>query len=336
MGNREFFLENAGGAVLLNGALYEARDYERGVQDGTLWQGEIVYEVVRVIGGVPVFFRDHHERLLSSLARVEGRPAMYGLRPCGAPPPGVPPPAPLDAPALRGAIGALLAANGARDCNVKIWVAARAPGTPAEGQPGGAPGPPSGGQPGATAEGQPGGAMRRDWFMNVNRGFYPPERAYQEGVAVGILDYTRHEPNVKRVVEGYKERVQALSEHGGYAELLLCDADGFLTEGSRTNLFYVQGGRLGTAPDGMILKGVARKHVLAAARRLGIETALRPLARGALRGADALFLTGTSIHVLPVAAVEGARFGSTRDPIVLAVRREFARIVQEGLAGAAP
>jgi branched-chain amino acid aminotransferase len=148
---------------------------------------------------------------------------------------------------LSGAIGALFEANGLAGGNVKIWVAA--------------------GRHGES----------RDWFLNANRSFYPPASFYSSGVRAEIMAYTRDDPNVKRVVAGYREKVQSVLESRGVFELLLRDGAGYLTEGSRTNLLFVIGDKLFTAPDGMILKGIVRKQIFAAAKMAGVETVMRPI-----------------------------------------------------------
>ena len=143
-------------------------------------------------------------------------------------------------------INSLLGENDAADCNIKIWAASGAGGN-------------------------------TNVFININKSFYPPPDYYRDGVPAGLYAYTRVNPNVKQVVAGFKEQAQALMDSGGVFEVLLYDSTGQLTEGSRTNLFFTRGEQLFTAPDRIILKGVARKYVFAAAQRAGIEIIERPV-----------------------------------------------------------
>jgi branched-chain amino acid aminotransferase len=144
-------------------------------------------------------------------------------------------------------IAALLRANGVADCNVKIWAAAETPGD-------------------------------INCFMNINSSFYPPPELYSEGVPVGLFAFTRENPNVKQVVDGFKERINALIDSGGVFEILLYDGSRRLTEGSRSNLFFTRGSQLLTAPDRMVLKGTVRRQVFTAARRAGVKIIERPVA----------------------------------------------------------
>jgi branched-subunit amino acid aminotransferase/4-amino-4-deoxychorismate lyase len=83
----------------------------------------------------------------------------------------------------------------------------------------------------------------------------------------------------------------------------------------------------------MILKGVIRKYIFAAAEKLGIEIAETPVSLDALesRAVDGLFITGTSIGALPVSQVDGMVFQSPGNPVIGAIRTEYETIVREYL-----
>ncbi len=54
--------------------------------------------------------------------------------------------------------------------------------------------------------------------------------------------------------------------------------DGFITEGSRSNIFFVVNGALYTHPEsGYILSGVTRKNIIRMAKESGIEVREEPL-----------------------------------------------------------
>jgi D-alanine transaminase len=82
--------------------------------------------------------------------------------------------------------------------------------------------------------------------------------------------------------------------------------DGQITEGAVSNVMIVRGSVVITAPeDHRILAGVTRRLVLDLARKhgLGVEERVIPIEE--LRRADEIFLTGTTIEVLPVVRVDG-------------------------------
>lgn len=87
------------------------------------------------------------------------------------------------------------------------------------------------------------------------------------------------------------------------AEGLLLDADGHVIEGTRSNLFIVEGNVL-TTPDlsRCGVAGVTRDLVLEAAQRHGMSCQVQPVDRPRLESADEVFLVNSLIRVWPVAA----------------------------------
>lgn len=87
--------------------------------------------------------------------------------------------------------------------------------------------------------------------------------------------------------------------------------DGRVTEGAVSNVTVVRGGVLFTAPEGpSILSGVTRALVLAMARKEGVPVQEQAVTLEELRGADEVFLTGTTVELLAVVRVDGATIGS--------------------------
>ncbi len=105
-------------------------------------------------------------------------------------------------------------------------------------------------------------------------------------------------------------RQQALAR--GLREALFVEADGTITEATAANVFLVDGqGVLRTHPaDRRILGGITRQVVLELAERAGIPVDQRPFTVDELDGARELFLTGTTSLVLPVVRVEGRTIGA--------------------------
>lgn len=86
---------------------------------------------------------------------------------------------------------------------------------------------------------------------------------------------------------------------------------GEVTEGTASNVMLVRAGVLVTAPEGeRILSGVTRALVLVLARNEGIPVEERTVSVDELRRADEVFLTGTTVEILPVVRVDGALVGT--------------------------
>ena len=89
--------------------------------------------------------------------------------------------------------------------------------------------------------------------------------------------------------------------------------DGIATEGASTNLLAVIDGAIRTHPaDHRILPGVTREVVLELATELGVSASQAPLSVRELFGASELFLTGTTVDVMPVVQVDGRAIGGHR------------------------
>ena len=103
-------------------------------------------------------------------------------------------------------------------------------------------------------------------------------------------------------------RQQAM-EAGVFEAILV--RNGEVTEGSVSNVIIVGNRTLMTAPEGpRILSGVTREVVLRLARQEGLEVHEQYPSRENLFGASEVFLTGTTVEVLPVVRIDGKPIGS--------------------------
>lgn len=100
----------------------------------------------------------------------------------------------------------------------------------------------------------------------------------------------------------------------GCREAVFVEADGTVTEASAANLFILdEAGVLRTHPaDERILPGITRAVVLELARGLGLPVEERAFTLEELLRAREAFLTGTTSFVLPVATVDGRVIGNGR------------------------
>ncbi len=146
----------------------------------------------------------------------------------------------------------------------------------------------------------------------------PPLAAYRDGVMACVVGVQRNAPEAvdpSAKTGNYLSQVLAVREaraHGAY-EAIMLDRDGFVTEGSTSNVFAVRGGALWTPPLAAgILEGVTRGVVLGLARAAAIplrEEAMRPVD---LESADELFITSTVREIVPVTRLGRAPVGGGR------------------------
>lgn len=87
--------------------------------------------------------------------------------------------------------------------------------------------------------------------------------------------------------------------------------DGFLTEGSSTNVFVIKDGAISApAKSHLMLPGITYDAVLAVAQARGARVALRPIAEAELGSADELWLSSSGREVVPITLLDGAPVGT--------------------------
>ena len=116
---------------------------------------------------------------------------------------------------------------------------------------------------------------------------------------------------------------QRAKEAGVFEAILV--REGAVTEGSVSNVFIVRNGVLHTAPEGhRILSGVTRAIVLEIARKEGVPVIEAFVPRDELLAASEVFLTGTTVEVLPVVRVDGHAIESgSPGPVSRLMSRSF-------------
>ncbi len=154
-------------------------------------------------------------------------------------------------------------------------------------------------------------AVRPTVVMTI-REMRPLERALRaEGVEVVTgedLRWGRCDIKSVNLLPNVMARQRA-KEAGAFEALFV--RDGKVTEGAVSNVMLVRGGTVVTAPEGPhILSGVTRGIVLSLARKEGVPVEERDIRLEELRRADEVFLTGTTVEVLPVVRVDGVLVGS--------------------------
>ena len=87
--------------------------------------------------------------------------------------------------------------------------------------------------------------------------------------------------------------------------------DGFLMEGTHSNIFAVKSGEVITPPlSNHILSGITRRAVLELCDELSLPRSERPISKSEGLKADELFITGTTVEITPIVRIDGKPIGS--------------------------
>jgi len=118
----------------------------------------------------------------------------------------------------------------------------------------------------------------------------------------------------------------------GYDDVLLVDEDGYIAEGPTTNVFLFDAeGVLRTPPDRNVLLGVTRSSAMEIAKHEGYEVREDLISPEDLMRAREVFVTGTSVGICPVVAVDRQVIGDgAAGPKTLVLRERFETIVAGG------
>ena len=139
---------------------------------------------------------------------------------------------------------------------------------------------------------------------------FPDKKLYRDGASCITVKYERMLPHAKTLnMLGSYLAYRKAREAGAY-DALLIDAEGRITEGTRSNFFCMNGRTLYSPREADILLGVTRKIVLKVAAGEGFEVVERDIRREDLPSYEGAFLTSTSSGIMSIASVDDFRFGA--------------------------
>jgi len=108
-------------------------------------------------------------------------------------------------------------------------------------------------------------------------GAYLGEEALAKGIRTKISSYARSYINSTsqkaKICGGYVNSIFAKMEaiEAGVDEAILLDTDGYVTEGSGENLFWIRNGIIYTTPTNTVLEGITRDAIIKIAQDMGYQ-----------------------------------------------------------------
>lgn len=143
---------------------------------------------------------------------------------------------------------------------------------------------------------------------------YPPEY-YEKGVSVAVVQTRRNHPlALDPAIKGtnFLNNILAKIESiktGAYEGIML-NWEGFVAEGTISNIFMVKNGLLQTPHLRTgILEGVTRGLVLELARKENIAVKETVFTPRELLDAEECFITNSTIEIMPVTVIDGKKIG---------------------------
>jgi branched-chain amino acid aminotransferase len=134
--------------------------------------------------------------------------------------------------------------------------------------------------------------------------FYPTEKQYNEGVNASLFLLERKNPNIKYINITLQKRFREEIASRQVFEVLLVDHNNFVTEGSKSNLFFMGEQFIYTPPSDRVLRGITREKVIQICNILNYNLIEDNISINNLNIFESAFLTGTSPKVLPISSID--------------------------------
>jgi branched-chain amino acid aminotransferase len=285
--------------IWFNGELVPWAEAKVHVLTHALHYGSSVFEGMRCYDtrrGPAVFCLDAHLMRLLRSAKIYRMPLKYGLE------------------ELREAVFSIIRTNGHRACYVRpiVFRGYR--------------------EMGVDPRGCPVEVVIATWEW----GRYLGAEAIEQGIDVCVSSWNRMAPNtlpaLAKAGANYanSQLIKMEALENGYAEAIVLDVNGYVSEGSGENLFLVSEGVIYTPPlSNSVLRGVTRGCVITLAKELGYHVVESAISREMLYIADELFFTGTAAEITPIRSVDKITIGNgQRGPVTQRIQDAFFRIVQ--------
>lgn len=269
-----------GDYFILNGELVPCGMFN----NSDVYDGDSLYEVVRMMGGVPLFINDHIDRLENSVSHHSRN--MLAVR-----------------ERLIRLIMQLRKSADVKEANLKIVFNYKESGD--------------------------------KYLIYFIEPMYPSRAQYREGISGILFHAERKDPEVKIINHSLRSSIYHRLITGNAYEAFLVDNDGYITEGSRSNIFFVRENRIYTAPDDKVLGGITRKFILELCLKNSIEVVKCSVKVEELDKYESAFMSGTSPMVLPIKSIDGIRF-NPENSLIKKISKLYTDKVQESIRSFRP
>ncbi|MBR3199905.1 MAG: aminotransferase class I/II-fold pyridoxal phosphate-dependent enzyme [Mogibacterium sp.] len=159
-------------------------------------------------------------------------------------------------------------------------------------------------------------------MMYLNPTHYPSAEQYEKGVRTDLFRGERKNPNIKMMDHELRDATDKAIKSGDLYEVFLVNRDGIITEGSRSNVFFIKNGEVYTSPTDTVLPGVTRTIIIRIIEEAGIPLHYCSIKQDELAGFDSAFISGTSPKVLPVASIGDIAY-DVDDPVLRSLMAQY-------------
>lgn len=160
---------------------------------------------------------------------------------------------------------------------------------------------------------------------------YPNDYQKTNGIKIKTLKANRDNPNAKIENINLRANANAIIKETGCYDVLLINKDGYITEGSRSNVMFIKNNYLISAPLKMILSGISRQVVINAAKDIGIQVKEELITADEISSFDGAILTGTSPGILPIASIDNHIY-KVELPLIISLTKQYYNAVARDIS----
>jgi len=141
--------------------------------------------------------------------------------------------------------------------------------------------------------------------------YYPTPDQYDKGVTLNYMKAERKTPQLKTWQTNIRNNANEIKSKTNSFEVLLLNDENQITEGSRSNILFIQNNTIISPPSNLLLQGVTRKvllNIISENDKLNYKES--KVYYKHIKKFEAAFLTGTSLNILPVAKINDWNFNA--------------------------
>lgn len=155
------------------------------------------------------------------------------------------------------------------------------------------------------------------------------DKEYVYGVNTGLFYGKRIKPNSKIVDSSLRAETNRVIAERNLLEVILVNEDNTITEGSRSNMYFVKGEKIVTVAIDKVLPGITRSKILEICTGLQYQVEERTINVDELRDFDGAFMSTTPLGVVPIRKIEEIEYNVDDNNVVKSIVQGYMQMVKE-------
>jgi len=244
-------------------------------------EGLSIYEVVRIIDGIPLFFEEHCTRLQQSSNLTNLNINQIQLN-------------------IPDKISNLVKVNNQENGNVRIVLNQQ----------------------------RENGKPKNNLILSFIKHHYPSDHDILSGIIAQTVNVERINPNAKTINTKLRSSLDSIIRFRKIYETILVNNNGYITEGSRSNIFFIKSDTLFTTPFSKVLPGITRKKILKICHKTNIKLVEDCIHLANLSSYDAVFISGTSQGISQLKQINKLKF-KIGHPLAIYIANQYDSLVKD-------